>query len=103
MSKRRELLIILILALQATVLSGRFLGFPFRILKPVFCIELLEGPFWKECYPFRILWTNAFLDLAFWFMVLTAGWWGIQKLRRKGQDLRKSSSLIFLSFSLWLV
>lgn len=81
MFKKKELLIILILAVLVAVLSGYFLAFPFRIAEPAVCIQLLLYPNGEECYPFIIHWANALLDLAFWFVILAAGWWVVKRLK----------------------
>lgn len=76
MPKKRELLIILILAALLTALAGYISDFPFPIFRSVLCIQMLEA----SCPP-RILLANILADFLFWFVVLAAGWWVIKLIK----------------------
>lgn len=68
----RDGLIILISAVLVAGIAGYFAKFPFKLFEPVVCIQPLIEMFRETCYPSKILWTYALLDLAFWFVVLVA-------------------------------
>jgi len=78
MPKRRELLIILILAALVAIFFGYFIGFPFQITEPVLCIQMIGA----RCSP-KIHRINALLDFLFWFVVLAGGWWVLRFVWKK--------------------
>lgn len=72
--KKKEISIIFVLAGLVTGLGVFFGGLPLRFLEPIFCIQVVG----VKCLPFKINWTNVFLDFLFWFLVLVAGWWVVK-------------------------
>jgi len=77
MFKKRELLIILILAVLVSALAGYISEFPLP--------NTWSTPCFLEACPLRFNLVNILLNFLFWFMVLAAGWWGIKRLKIKEQ------------------
>ncbi|MBL7170291.1 MAG: hypothetical protein ISS48_04685 [Candidatus Aenigmarchaeota archaeon] len=87
--KKKELLIIFVLAVLVTGLSWFFPrefkgehGFPFRFSWGEWGGR--SGPLiYSVDYIIKWSWQNLLLNLLFWFLVLAVGWWIIKKLKTK--------------------
>jgi len=77
-SKKKEILVILLLAGLIAIFFGYFIGFPLQITEPVLCIQMIGA----RCSP-KIHWINTLLDFLFWFVVWAVGWWVVKKLKIK--------------------
>jgi len=81
----KELLIILILAVLATVFLGYFIRFPLPLAEPVSYMQRsrITGELIEVSEPARINLSNGFLGFLFWFAIMVMGWWVLRFVSKK--------------------
>lgn len=82
---KKEFLIIFILAVLVTTVLVFFIGFPLRITNADFCLQ----PHYRVRCEVKVDWTNAFLEIFFWFVVLTGSWQVLKRVRKGTRKTRK--------------
>lgn len=98
--KKKELLIIFLLAVLVTGLSWfvtrpsnlaclpsviPFANYCIMIRLPTHADRGYPVPYWKDAadrYPIQITPLNFFVDFLFWFLALAGGWWMVRRVRK---------------------
>lgn len=84
--KKKEVLIVLVLAVSITLGSGFFAHNPCRECRDAFYDLGWPLMFYQTGGFFgvnRWFWSNFVLDFLFWFLVLAGGWWLVRKLKKR--------------------